>query len=176
MPQLATEHLLKEHREIEKILAELDIALAPFRNKTPITAEETKTLCGVSCQLLEQLLPHLAKEDRVLYPALEEFLPRYEGPLAVLRGDQGVLLAHSERLRDAGRGLSALEPPQVAHEFHAAACTTLRLARDHIYKQEIVFFPMIVRFVSPERDAQLLARMEALSGEEGPGPARNLGA
>jgi len=86
MPQLATEHLLKEHREIEKILAELDIALAPFRNKTPITAEETKTLCGVSCQLLEQLLPHLAKEDRVLYPALEEFLPRYEGPLAVLRG------------------------------------------------------------------------------------------
>ena len=86
----------------------------------------------------------------------------------MLRGDQAVLLAHSERLRDAGRGFSALEPPpQVTHEFHAAARTTLRLARDHIYKQEIVFFPMIVRFVSPERDAQLLARMETLFGKDG---------
>jgi hemerythrin-like domain-containing protein len=41
----------------------------------------------------------------------------------------------------------------------------LRLIQDHLYKENRVLFPMVARFLSPERDAALLERMRAIDAD-----------
>lgn len=154
------EHLLSDHREGEKIMNELESLLetpCPEHCWSPARAENFSRIARF---FEEIVLAHMRKEEEVLFPALEAYLPRDVGPLAVLRGEHLELLHLFERLLAAGRLLSAGEgDAQVCAEFERVGRAIIQGFRDHVYKEDRVLFPMIGRFLTPERDAYLLEQM-----------------
>ncbi len=163
MSQRSIEHLVRDHRQIEKIVAELELLLDSHKVKRCWMAEHALAFLSIADRFAGTVIPHLHKEEEFFFPALEEFLPREEGPLAVLRDEHAQLRAHFRDVRDTGQKLVVGNgPPQLAGDFQKAGRAALQILRDHIYKQENVLFPMVGRMLAAERDNEILHQMEAL--------------
>jgi hemerythrin-like domain-containing protein len=87
MTHRSIEHLLREHREIEAVSAELESLLASQKAQPRWAAEHALAFAWIVRGFTDCVIPHMRKEDELLFPALEGFLPRETGPLAVLRGE-----------------------------------------------------------------------------------------
>ena len=163
MPDLAVQHLLRDHREGEKAVALIEELLAAQAGNPQWDAARRELFAQIVHFFEDVVIDHVQKEEQVLFPALESFLPREMGPLAVLRGEHREICAHFRRLCELGGMLSLgkVDAP-LRQEFERVARATVQLTRDHIYKEDRVLFPMIARFLTPERDAFLLHEMEAL--------------
>lgn len=169
MTRRTIEYLLREHREVEKVLSELESLVEAQRAAPQWTAEHGSAFARILRGFNECVLPHIAKEGEILFPALEGFLPRDVGPLAVLRGEHHDLHANFSRLQQTGAALChGPAQPQDREDFVRASRGILQAQRDHFYKEERILFPMIARFLSPERDAHLLDQMEAMTHPGGP--------
>lgn len=177
MSNLSVEHLLREHREIDRALAELEALLDFHKNNPQWTAEHSQAFERVTRSVAQWVLPHLSKEDQIFYPALEDFLPHDIGPLAVLRGEHQDLTSHCGRMCAAGEALCAgSTDPQHRDDFQRSGRAALQTQRNHFYKEELVLFPMVVRFLSPDRDALLLRQLQVMPhSESSPGPAEQDG-
>lgn len=166
MSDLAVHHLLREHREIEQTLVRLETLLdekdvAP--QWTPQFSEDFQWLLQGLGELVER---HIRKEEQVLFPALEAYLPHDTGPLSVLRGEHADA---REMLRLLRRAVvlqaSGKEQPEALEAVETYGRGLVQVARDHYYKEDRVLFPMVTRFLSPERDAELLRQLEAKDRE-----------
>lgn len=98
---------------------------------------------------------HHAKEEQVLFPALEEEgMPRAGGPIAVM------LMEH-ERGREYVAGmrsaLGALADRNGKAAFAHAASGFADLLEHHIAKENMVLFAMADRMLPQSRDTQLLS-------------------
>lgn len=167
MADRSIQHLMRDHREAEKIVADIESLADAQKSDQRWDAARRESFTQVVCFYEEVVLGHIQKEEKVLFPALESFLPHDMGPLAVLRGEHREIAALFRRLCEVG-GMLALgrsEAP-LLDEFERVARSTVQITRDHIYKEDRVLFPMVARFLSPERDEYLLAEMEALAGKE----------
>jgi len=175
MADLCLQHLLDEHRCFERTLAALDFMLAAAKNPQPVSASAWMAAVELVRSLNAAAQLHVQKEEQVLFLELENFLPREMGPLAVLRGEHHDLAREAATLLSAAEALAAAgHVPDVVEQFDRAGRNLLRLVRDHFYKEERVLFPMVARFLSPERDAHLLERMRVLDGSgSGPGAAQD---
>lgn len=173
MSDLCVRHLLREHREVEKALAELDALLEEQKKNSAWGPEQTEDFTWLMQTVDSHLLHHIRKEDEVLFPALEAFLPHDLGPLAVLRGEHSDMNEIYRRVRQAGearaRGNAGAE---VLDTFLKFGSGLTQIVRDHIYKEDRVLFPMVTRFLSPERDAFLLQKMESIDRTRTPLPGR----
>lgn len=100
---------------------------------------------------------HHAKEEQVLFPALEAAgVARSGGPL-------GCMLAEHDHGRAATRAMdaaltAAATDPGAWHTFAVAAHTYVHLLSAHIYKENNVLFRIADEALGPEADARLLAR------------------
>jgi len=160
MPELAIQHLLKEHREIEKALVKLESLLD---SGAAWTAAHSETLALILLFFGRALTCHIQKEEELLFPALEGLLPRDEGPLTVLRDEHKDLCRYFCRLCHAGHSMSEEHHPEaLPEEFQRSARATIRIMRDHIYKEDRVLFPLVARLLPPGVDEKLLERMESL--------------
>ncbi len=98
---------------------------------------------------------HHAKEERVLFPALEAAgVARTGGPL-------GCMLAEHDHARAATRAMDAAltaaeSDPDAWRTFAIAAHTYVHLLSAHIYKENNVLFRMAEEALGPEADARLL--------------------
>ena len=109
------------------------------------------------------LMAHMRKEDEILYPALEEFLPRDVGPLMVLRTEHDDVVNNFNRMQNSYQlMLQGNVRPEVVQKFLFFGRTLLQLLRDHAYKEERVLFPMVARFLKPDLDARIDADMRTL--------------
>jgi hemerythrin-like domain-containing protein len=180
MSDLCIRHLLREHREVESGMA----AFEAFVTEQARLAQWGESECE-DFRLLHDLFErhldrHLRKEEEVLFPALESFLPRDLGPLAVLRGEHEDVRELYRRVESAGemraRGMADQE---ALAKFQHYGTGMVRVLRDHIYKEDRILFPMVTRFLTPERDAQLLRLMEQIEQQKARahspsfGPIRN---
>ena len=157
------EHLRREHREVEAVLTELKSLLEAGKAAPLPPPEASPAFEQVIQRFTDLVMPHLRKEDEILFPALEEFLPREKGPLAVLRSELSSLREYFRSMRDAGDALFAANAsPELAKGFQRSGRATLQGLRDHIYKQDRILFPLVARFLWPELDARLLRQMEAM--------------
>ncbi len=160
---LTVHHLQREHREIEKNLARLEELLEEQYQRPEWSAECREDFETLLTDLTAALERHASKEDEVLFPALEAFLPRDVGPLSVLRGEHSDmremlrLLRRAVELRSSGDGRDG-----VAHSVQHYGDSLIQIVRDHAYKEERVLFPMVARFLLPDRDAYLLQQIEEL--------------
>ncbi len=163
MGTLCVEHLLRDHREGEKIIAGLR-ALLDERVDGPCWSPARSEAFARTMQFFHAVvLAHIQKEERILFPALEAFLPREIGPLAVLRGEHEDFLTQFARMQEAGKLLSeGSTEPRVCQQFESASRAIIQLFHDHIYKEDRVLFPMVARLLGPERDAYLHSQMEAM--------------
>ena len=61
-------------------------------------------------------------------------------------------------------------PIRLEREFHTpfqrAGRAALQTQRNHLYKEEVVLFPMVARFLSPDRDALLLRQLQVLPARD----------
>lgn len=171
MNELSIRHLLRDHRQAEKFLAELDSLLERLNTDQRWSREASETFDRVSRFLAEDLEGHISKEEEALFPTLEDFLPRDVGPLAVLRGEHADLRANFRALQKAAQSISRRgSRPQSLYKFSSLARATAQLLRDHMYKEERVLFPMVARFLTPHQDVRILDRMESLKRGEASRP------
>jgi hemerythrin-like domain-containing protein len=167
MPERCTQHLWQEHREAERVVGEIESLLDGQKRDLKWEAARRESFARIVSFYEGVVIRHIAKEEKVFFPALEAFLPRDLGPLAVLRGEHREISDAFKRLCELG-GLLALGRNNAANveEFERVGRAIIQMTRDHIYKEDRILFPMVARFLSDERDGHLLMEMEAINGAE----------
>jgi hemerythrin-like domain-containing protein len=172
--ELCIRHLLREHREVERAVRELEEFLIDQSRRPAWGPEEREDFDWILSVFEKHLERHVRKEEEVLFPALEASLPRDLGPLAVLRGEHEDLRQLCQRLRAAGElRARGSQDPAVTDKIQHFGGGVIQVLRDHIYKEDRVLFPMASRFLSAEQDGWLLKQMEAVDLHgEAPGPVR----
>jgi len=160
---IAIQHLVQDHKYSEARFAALESLFDAIQAGGDWDAHRMQEFESFAEYFRADLLVHMRKEDEVLYPALEEFLPRDVGPLMVLRTEHDDICANFTRMEKAYELLlQGTVGHEVAQKFLFFGRTLLQLLRDHAYKEERVLFPMVARFLRPELDAHLASDMETL--------------
>jgi hemerythrin-like domain-containing protein len=138
----ATDLLMEEHLLIERALRML-LAVAERGRPGP---EITSVLSFLS-EFADG--HHHAKEEAILFPALEEAgFPREAGPLAVMLQEHDLGRALITRLRE----FSAMDSEAARSGFREAARQYVSLLSDHISKENSVLFRLADQAIEgPER-------------------------
>jgi hemerythrin-like domain-containing protein len=166
MSNQSVQYLLDDHRQCAAAVAKLEALLAARAAEASWNAQAGAEFREVCRFFQDHVLTHFRLEEEILYRALEDYLPRDVGPLAVLRGEHRDVLANMKRLCVAGELLAGGKAePQLLEEFLRAGCAAATILRDHMYKEDRILFPMVARFLSPERDAHLLGQMREMTSE-----------
>lgn len=178
MSDLCVRHLLREHREVESGMVTFETFVADQARLAQWGENECEDFRLLHDLFERHLTRHIRKEEEILFPALEMFLPRDLGPLAVLRGEHEDVRELYRRVHAAGvmRARGTCDTELLAKFQHYGA-GMIRVLRDHIYKEDRILFPMVTRFLTPERDAELLRLMECMDQQKNDCPAvlRNSG-
>jgi hemerythrin-like domain-containing protein len=156
-----TEILSDEHRVIERVLAVLEkLTQAPVGS----SLDKWKEALVFFRQFADQC--HHFKEEKVLFPALEEHgIPREGGPIGMM------LMEHEEgrgHVRSMIAAIEQLETGNVAAQdlllSHARAYVTL--LREHIQKEDDILFRMADEVIPEAEQSEILKRFEAHEAEE----------
>jgi len=160
---LCVQHLQRDHHTCEGVMQKLTTLLELQQPARRWAERDAQLYREVGSFFQGVVFKHIRKEEEIFYPALEDYLPRDVGPLAVLRGEHRDIAAAYERLREAADVLAEGAADSHAQlQFLNAGHALLRLIHDHLYKENRVLFPMVARFFSAERDASLLELMKAI--------------
>jgi iron-sulfur cluster repair protein YtfE (RIC family) len=155
---LPTEPLRAEHRELMPHLKALDTAADEVDRWDG--DEALHVLGGIVEFLRGHLVPHASAEERVLYPAVEEAMAA-PGATATMRADHSEIVARIERLAATTEAIRQRWPDpdlsrDVAHQLTGLAA----ILQLHFAKEEGVLLPVLDDVLSPERAAELFARMD----------------
>jgi hemerythrin-like domain-containing protein len=171
MADSSIKHLLRDHREARGVLSELDSLLDAIVREQQWSPERSQAFRKISDFFLENLCCLIRKEDEILYPSLVGLFPTELGPLSVLRSEHKRLCAAFRELCEAGKSLAeGKSSPQALEDFERSGRSAAEVLRDHMYKEERVLFPMVARYLTPERDAELLQKMQSLQAARSPLP------
>ncbi|MCL6565613.1 MAG: hemerythrin domain-containing protein [Acidobacteriia bacterium] len=163
MSRACVAHLQEDHTRFAQMLATLEGWVQKAESAMPAEAAQWQQARTMLESFIRDVTLHISKEEQVLFPVLEAYLPRDIGPLAVLRGEHSDIRAQFRRLQEAIVVLCREpESRHAAASFARAGHALRQLVYDHLYKEDRVLYPMIARFLEPERDAHLLQQMQAL--------------
>ncbi len=161
----ATEALKEDHQVIERVLGALQKLM---QNPEATSLNVWKKAVDFIGNFADKC--HHLKEEKILFPALEERgMPRHGGPI-------GMMLLEHEQGRAYVRGMVkalefAKEDPEAATPtlFENAAAYS-RLLRQHINKENEILFEMADAALAPEEQKALLRAFEEHEAREmGPG-------
>lgn len=156
-----TEILSDEHRVIERVLGVLQRLTAVPVNPS---LEQWRKALDFFRHFADQC--HHFKEEKVLFPALEEHgIPREGGPI-------GMMLAEHEEGR--GHVRSMIDAVEQVAQGNGAASTTLldharayvTLLREHIQKEDDILFRMADEVIPEEEQRRILKDFENHEAEE----------
>lgn len=163
MNDAAVQNLTRDHAGCEGSVATLEALLDAFHADLCWTAERSQAFRDFGRFFEAEILSHMRKEDEVLYPALEEFLPRDVGPLVVLRSEHAEMYANFVRMMKVAELLDQESTsPELEQKLLFYGRTLVQIMRDHIYKEQQVLFPMVMRYLNAEQDRRIAAEMEAM--------------
>ena len=103
-----------------------------------------------------QLEGHLAMEEQVMFPALEQAMGSANGPTAVMRSEHSHMRAI---LQDMHVAISQLEQD----DFFDHADTLRMLMRQHNLKEEGILYPMADRLLEDAQAAAVLTAMAEMA-------------
>lgn len=157
----ATEALKQDHRVIEQVLAVLE-RLARSRGKVPL--EKWAKAVDFIRNFADQC--HHLKEEKILFPALEEHgIPLGGGPLGVMllehEEGRGYVRAMAGALAQAKEGRAGAE-----ETLRENARAYLRLLRQHILKEDEILFPMADEVLTQEEQKKLVCEFEEHEAKE----------
>jgi hemerythrin-like domain-containing protein len=174
MADQTVNYLRRDHRDLRGVLAHLELLLDALDDEKSWTAERCGKFESISDFLSTRLTQLYFKECHILYPALDGLFSLREGPLALLCDEHKEVVDCFGDLCRAGSSLCVSKNKERdIRAFIASGRSSLELLRNHLYKEDRVLFPMVARFLTPERDVELLKKMEAVGTEEILGPGRD---
>jgi len=135
-----------DHRHCDELFTEAEAA---------VEAEEWIRADSLYGDLRDAMHRHLAMEEEVLFPALEE---RHGGPL----GPTQMMRAEHDEMRTLLDEMTHALGAREGSRFLGLAETLLILIQQHNYKEENILYLMADQVLGPEQ-TDVLARMEALS-------------
>lgn len=149
--QTATRTLAEDHRRVWPLLDDLASIAEPFR---PGSIDETSISRYAEAvrKIEDELDIHLLREEKILFPSLEAFLPRDSGPLAVMLAEHEDLRTDEAKMKEllaAGPGASA--------GLREVALRFVAVLKAHIQKEDNILFPMAEMHLSPS-DKERIAR------------------
>jgi hemerythrin-like domain-containing protein len=159
--ETVTALLSDEHRVIERVLVALEkLTSRPIKG----SFESWKKALDFLRHFADQC--HHYKEEKVLFPALEEHgVPGDGGPV-------GMMLIEHEEGRSYVRGMAAAlvqieeGDPSAANALFENAKNYLRLLREHIQKEDDILFRMADEVIPADEQKQLLKAFETHEAEE----------
>lgn len=162
--------LVAEHRQVERVLAELEGLLDDFLTTAEVPDASKQALGDIADFLARDLALHIKKENDGLFPALERFLLREAGPLAVMRDEHQDITRSYQGFSD---GVSNLDqhpasggPAAARIRDHGRAL--LRELRTHLFKEERVLFPFAEGHLSEEDDRRMVEKFEEIVANPSP--------
>lgn len=156
-----TQVLSDEHRVIERVL---DALVGMIQRPVAGNLARWKKALDFIRHFADQC--HHYKEERVLFPALEEHgIPRDGGPVGMM------LLEHEEGRSYVKAMFAALGQIEAADESAQSdlfenARQYVRLLREHIQKEDDVLFRMADEVIPADEQRQLLKNFETHEAEE----------
>ena len=152
--------LYGEHRIILRLLDCLDRMADRAAKAHAMPVLEARDIIAVLRGFADEC--HHAKEERILFPALERLAPGF-GPVQVMRHEHDLGRDH---VRGMAIALDAVDVAGFIQEAHAFSV----LLRQHIGKEDEVLFPMAQAMLSPKDDAAILAAYRDAGREKPCGP------
>lgn len=163
-----TEELVTEHNAIKRMLGILESVSRRLEAGKTVKAEHLERIVDFIQGFADRC--HHGKEEDLLFPAMEEAgIPRQGGPI-------GVMLYEHTQGRDYVRGMAEAVADYRAGDIGAIsriienARGYVQLLSQHIYKEDNILYPMADRFLSPQKQAELLEAFAQVERERmGPG-------
>jgi len=152
--------LYGEHRIILRLLDCLDRMADRAAKAHAMPVLEARDVIAVLRGFADEC--HHAKEERILFPALERLAPGF-GPVQVMRQEHDLGRDH---VRGMAIAVDTVDVAGFVREAHAFS----GLLRQHISKEDEVLFPMAQAMLSPEDDASILAAYREAGREKPCGP------
>jgi hemerythrin-like domain-containing protein len=147
----STADLKEEHEDIATFLTMLDAILSRMQSKKQISLEDLQWLFEFNRDFV--LKCHNGKEDCILFPALEgiavppEFvnslIAEHELAWSISKTMRGLIQDYIEGRRDAEWDIIDLGRSYIS------------LMREHIDKEETIFYPLVDEYISRDVDDQL---------------------
>lgn len=163
----AIDLLLAEHRTILAVVDGVEREVRGLETGGPLREPFWRDVLRF-CDEFDFGLHH-AKEERLLFPAIEQALAsRATGPTAVLRDEHARLQVWRQRLEQA---LVARDRARLA----ASATLWSEAVRDHVRKEDLILFPLARRLLAPAGLEQLRHAFAGLAADLDPAhwlPAR----
>ncbi len=166
-----TELLADEHKAVLQKLTTMERVLGNLDKKEQITAELTE----LTSFFKTDFWVHFTKEEEALFPEMETFISRNEGPI-------GVMLEEHEDLRKTNETIQQVASDYLAGTASEEAKRTLReqgthfigVLRGHIDKEDNVLFSMAEAHLNPgqmDKIAGLFHKIDEAEGKVGGGIA-----
>lgn len=102
------------------------------------------------------LKQHMKMEEKILFPAFENFMSNSAAPLAMLRREHGLIHGIVERMALA---LNRMDP--VSYGIHAETLTLL--IQQHGMKEEEMLYPLLDKILSARRDEIIQAMRQYIT-------------
>lgn len=158
------EILMREHRNIERVVTALERAAAHLARGAPVRPSFFIEAAGFFADYADGV--HHAKEEGVLFGAIvQSGMPASEGPIPMMLEEHVEARACTRALRTAGLRLEGGDLA-AAKDVVSAARRYAALIRDHIAKEDEVLFPMAAQMMSPDTESAVVAGMAQLEQQE----------
>ncbi len=153
--------LLDDHEEFLEKLNELEAVLDEMMN-TREANEGNRELLDESVRFFEEdLLPHFAREDRLVLPPLEAAIGRFGTLVNVVAYEHEEIRREIAKFKEARASLgSSRDPWPVIQELNRHGIFTIQFLWDHFRKEKASLFPKALGSLS---GAQLEAIRSALA-------------
>ncbi len=157
--------LVGEHRQVEKVLSQLEAVIDRFLLFPQVPGDSQKELQGIVKYLEVDLSLHIRKEDEGLFPKLQRFFPPGMGPLVVMDMEHRQA---EEGLRGLAIGTKQLASETASNGAAAAKVRDygrglVRVLRSHLMKEEHVLFPMADANLTAADDAEIVKKFEEVT-------------
>jgi regulator of cell morphogenesis and NO signaling len=161
------EILVAEHRAVENALEQLEGLIDDFLTNSEVPDAAKQALGNISDLLSRDLALHIRKEDTGLFPALEKYLPREQGPLAVMLHEHREITQENRALRE---GVADLDQHpstagRAAVQIRDHGRWLVQELRSHLFKEEQVLFPFAEARLSEEEDREIVQKFQSIASD-----------
>jgi hemerythrin-like domain-containing protein len=163
-----TEILMQEHRNIERLLNVLEVAVNHLEQGITVPADVFSRTIEFARVFADQC--HHGKEEDTLFPAMEKHdVPADAPPISIMLGDHTEGRAYVRAMSEA---VADYDNPASKKKLAANARDYIALLREHIVKEDDVLFPMADMLLSDSEQRALQRQFAELDaarvGAHGP--------